>query len=45
MSTFVIDRKKNRAYIPIAYEGIYDFGSIECSIGNIIEVLEKEFRM
>ena len=43
MSTFVIDRKKNRAYIPIAYEGVYDFGSIECSIGNIIEVLEKEF--
>ena len=43
MSKFVIDRKKNRAYIPIAYEGAYDFGSIECSIGNIIEVLEKEF--
>ena len=43
MSKFVIDRKKNRAYIPIAYEGAYDFGSIECSIGNIIEVLEKGF--
>lgn len=43
MSTFVIDRKQNRVYIPIAFEGGYDFGSIECSIGNIIEVLEKEF--
>ena len=43
MSKFVIDRKKNRAYIPIAYEGAYDFGSIECSIGTIIEELEREF--
>lgn len=43
MSTFVIDRKKNRVYIPIAFEGGYDFGSIECSIGTIIEELEREF--
>lgn len=43
MSTFVIDRKQNRVYIPIAFEGVYDFGSIECSIGTIIEELEKEF--
>lgn len=43
MSKFVIDKKKNRVYIPIAFEGVYDFGSIECSIGTIIEELEKEF--
>ena len=43
MATFVIDTKRNRVYIPIAFEGVYDFGSIECSIGNIIEALEKEF--
>lgn len=43
MATFVIDTKQNRVYIPIAFEGVYDFGSIECSIGNIIEALEKEF--
>ena len=43
MRTFVIDRKKNRVYIPIAFEGGYDFGSIECSIGTIIEELEREF--
>ncbi|MBE6756662.1 MAG: hypothetical protein E7555_09420 [Ruminococcaceae bacterium] len=43
MSNFVIDKKKNRVYIPIAFEGVYDFGSIECSIGTIIEELEKEF--
>lgn len=43
MSKLVIDKKQNRVYIPIACEGIYDFGSIECSIGTIIEELEKEF--
>ena len=43
MATLVIDIKQNRVYVPIPFEGVYDFGSIECSIGNIIEALEKEF--
>lgn len=43
MSIFIINRKQNRVYIASLFESMYDLGTIDCSIGNIIDVLEKEF--
>lgn len=43
MSNLVINTEQNRVYIPKGFEYVYDLGSIECAIGNIIDVLECEF--
>ena len=43
MSTFVIDKKQNRAYIYKNFDKAHDLGTIENALGKIIETLEKEY--